>query len=228
MIFVYIGMPILFINVPDFFDAWTENKGRNPINMSFSILSLAVVFHLGYCFWFLFKYDRYSKSIFPLFFLNVIYAPIYYYRVKIKKRPLRNKVNKPQEKLQEDNSISDQEFTELTRENIIGILKIWASKAEQVELQESTPSINISSELFEYWCDYSMADSEVLNEAFNTKEIELLSRFDSEISNVEKMYDGSFIQIEEFQKTSEWNKLNQLAEEILRNFYRENTVGNNK
>ena len=46
------------------------------------------------CIVFLFKYDRYSKSLIQLFIINALYAPIYYYRVKILKRPLRNSIDK--------------------------------------------------------------------------------------------------------------------------------------
>ncbi|MFA5514049.1 MAG: hypothetical protein WDA17_03920 [Sphaerochaetaceae bacterium] len=217
VIFVYVGMPILFINVPDFFETWTANKGRNPLNTTFSILSLAVFFHWGYCIWFLFKYDRYSKSIFPLFFLNAIYAPIYYYRVKIKKRPLRNKIIKPKEieTDTEDQSISEDEFIKLNRENIIGLLKLWSSKEEQLEYQKSFPIAQVSSELFEQWDDFYTADSEVLSEAFNEHELDLLNKFDSELTDIGEKLKGETPQIEEFIKTSEWQKMNLLAQKIL-------------
>lgn len=211
-------MPILFINVPNFFETWTANKGRNPLNMTFSILTLPVLFHWGYCIWFLFKYDRYSKSIFPLFFLNVIYAPIYYYRVKIKKRPLRDKINKPQEieTETEDKSISEEEFIKLNRDNIIGVLKLWSSKEEQLEYQKSVPISQVSSELFGQWDDFYTADSDVLTEAFNEHELDLLSKFDLELTNIGEKIKGGIPLIEEFIKTSEWKKLNLLAQEILK------------
>jgi hypothetical protein len=219
VIFVYIGMPILFINVPDFFETWTANKGQNPLNITFSILSLAVFFHWGYCIWFLFKYDRYSKSIFPLFFLNAIYAPIYYYRVKIKKRPLRNKISKPKEieTDSEDKSISEEEFVKLNRENIIGVLRLWSSKEEQIEYQKSVPIAQVSSELFGQWDDFYTSDSEVMSEAFNKHELELLAKFDSELTVIGEKLNGETPQIEDFIKTSEWKKLNLLAQEILNN-----------
>jgi hypothetical protein len=232
LVFSFVGAPILFVSTPDIFEVLSENKGSNPYYLTISFLNLIAFFHWGYCIWFLFKYDRYSKSIFPLLFLNMLYAPFYYYRVKIKKRPLRNKVNIPEEKEQEseqeDHSISDQEFLDLTRENIIRILRIWSSKLEQLELQKVTQGANVTSELIEYWSDYSLADIEVLNEVFIEDELEMLSRFGLEISNAENVYNGSFPEIEEFQKTTEWKKLNLLAEEILRSFTEENTVGNHK
>ena len=112
VIFTFIGLPILFIKIPGFIDAWIANNGKNILNITYGILCLAVFFHWIYCLRFLFKYDRYSKSLLPLIFLNVIYAPIYYYRVKIKKRPLWNKIIKPQENTDVDNTISEKEFIE--------------------------------------------------------------------------------------------------------------------
>jgi hypothetical protein len=41
---------------------------------------------------FCYKFDRYSKNFIPLVLLSYIYTPIYYYRVKIKGRPLINEV----------------------------------------------------------------------------------------------------------------------------------------
>lgn len=46
-----------------------------------------------YNIWFFYKYDRYSSAIFFLFVFNVFYSPFYYYKVKIKKRPLKNKID---------------------------------------------------------------------------------------------------------------------------------------
>ena len=217
VIFVYIGIPVLFINVPDLFETWTANKGRNTLNITISILSFPVLFHWGYCIWFLFKYDRYSKSIFPLFFLSVIYAPIYYYRVKIKKRPLRNKINKPIniDTETEDNSISEEEFIKLNRENIIGVLKLWSSKHEQLEYQKSVPTEQLSSELFVQWNEFYTTDSEVLTEAFNEHELDLLAKFDSELNNIGKNLKGETPLNAEFIISSEWKKLNLLAQDIL-------------
>ncbi len=176
----------------------------------------------------LFKYDRYSKSVFPLFFFSVIYAPIYYYRVKIKKRPLRNRIINPVEPVTEDHSISDSEFISLTRENIIQVLNLWASKTEQLELRKSMPKNEVTSELFDYWCDYSMTDSEVLRETFKSEELQILSVFNKEICSVENKHYREFPDIEEFQETSEWNSLRQLAQDITRKLNKENTVGNKR
>jgi len=224
VIFVYIGMPILFINVPDFFETWTVNKGRNPLNMTFLILSLAVVFHWGYCIWFLYKYDRYSKSIFPLFFLNVLYAPIYYYRVKIIKRPLRNKINKPKEEIDtEDKSISDDEFVDLTRKNVFGVIDLWASKENQLEYQKNVPIAQVSDELFCQWEDFYLSHSDDFKQAFNDEELKILLEFDIVLKETIDKTPQNLPEINEFVETDEWKMMNSKAIEIKKKI---NTVGN--
>jgi len=209
-------LPFIAIIFPETLDKILFSKDRTTFNMVATALNLIIFFFWGYCIWFLFKYDRYSKSIFPLFFLNALYAPIYYYRVKIKKRPLRNKINRPQEKVQKDLSVNEKEFTALTRANLIGVLKLWASKSEQLKLRDTYSSAEVSSELFDYWYDYTITESEILNEAFNSKEIEMLSKFKREISVVENKYNRKFPKIEEFIETTDWKSLNQSAKKILR------------
>lgn len=215
VIFVFIGMPILFINVPDYLHAWTANKGKNPLNLTFSILNLVVVFHWGYCIWFLFKYDRYSKSLLPLFFFNALYAPIYYYRVKIKKRPLRNKIKKLVDKTVYENSIEESDFEKLTRESIIGILELWSSKSEQTDFQKSQPDNNVTEELFEKWNDLFVVDLEAIKSAFSARELELLTQFDKLIQDNNNQRNGIFSQLSDFMETDEWKELNSSAKEIL-------------
>lgn len=225
-VFMFFGMPILFMNMPNFMNYVTYKNGLNPFNITYTILNYLVFFHWGYCIWFQLKYDRYSKSLIPLLFLNVIYSPFYFYQVKIKKRPLKNEIKKPTDTQSEDYSITNSEFIELTRANIINVLKLWASKTDQLELQKSMPKDEITRELFEYWCDYSMADSEVIRESFSPKEIDFLSEFDMQISNIENKYKGVFLDIEEFQKTPDWNSLNKLANDTTNKINTENTDGN--
>jgi len=93
IVFIFVGIPVMAVAGFDIFSKITENSGYNLYNLSLSLLSPFPFFHWIYCIWFLFKYDRYSASIFPLFLFGGIYAPIYYFRVKIMKRPLRNKIN---------------------------------------------------------------------------------------------------------------------------------------
>jgi hypothetical protein len=221
VIFVYIGLPILFINVPNSLEVWTSNEGRNPLNMSFLILSSAVVFHWGYCIWFLYRYDRYSKSIFPLFFLNILYAPIYYYRVKIKKRPLKNKINKPNEEIEtEDKNMSDDEFVDLTRKNIFGVIDLWASKENQLEYQKNVPIAQVSTELFCQWEDFYLLDSDDFKQAFNVEELKILSEFDNALKEIVDKTQQTLPVIDEFIETDEWRMMNSKAIEILKKINR--------
>ena len=215
ILFVFIFMPIIFINVPDSFEYFAANKGLNPYNLTFIIFNLAAVFHWGYCIWFLFKYDRYSKSIIPLFFFNVLYAPIYYYRVKIKKRPLRNEINKPEQIVHENKSIDENEFVELTRENIIGVIQLWTSKDEQLDYQKSVPDAQVSSELFGQWNDFYTPNAEVMTEAFNSDELDLLNKFDEKLTMIKHDLNGKIPDISVFVGTVEWKEINSLANRIL-------------
>ena len=215
--FIFIGMPILIISIPNSTDVIFD-EGMNIYKFIYLCFNAIVFYHWFYCIRFLFKYDRYSKSIFPLFFFSVFYAPIYYYRVKIKKRPLRNKI-KTEEKIEtEDNSIDDSEFLELTRNNIIGVLNLWSSKEEQLEYQESDPSINVSSELFEQWNDFYTSDSEVLTEAFTPEEVSLLEKFDAELTIRSNPSDNTPPNIIEYMETEDWKALNSLSIELLTDF----------
>ena len=65
---------------------------------TFQVLSYSIWYPIAillfYNLWFFFRYDKYSSSIIFLIFFNAFYSPIYYYQVKIKKRPLRNKIDR--------------------------------------------------------------------------------------------------------------------------------------
>jgi len=215
--FIFIGMPILMITIPISTNMLFD-RGMNIYKFIYLFFNALTFFHWCYCIRFLFKYDRYSKSIFPLFFFSVLYAPIYYYRVKIKKRPLRNEI-KTEEKIEsEDNSIEDSEFLEFTRNSIVSILKLWSSKKEQLEYQESDPSINVSSELFEQWNDFYTSDSEVLTEAFTPKQLNQLEKFDTELTIRSNPSNNALPNIIEYMKKEDWKVLNSLSIELLSDF----------
>jgi len=220
----FASLPFFILN-PELIESFMFGEKRELYHKILMPLALTSTSFWVYCLWFYMKYDSRSNKWFLLLFFNWIYAPIYYYEVKIKKRPLMGHDNKADFK-ENDNGITDSEFIELTRDNIIQVLSLWASRTEQLELQNSIPKSEVTSELFDYWCDYSMADSEVLNETFKPEELELLSEFDKEISSVENKYKFDSCNIEEFQQTSEWNSLSQLAKDISRKLNKENTIGN--
>lgn len=215
--FVFIIIPVLIVIAPDFFDLLSANKGLNPYNLTFTILNFAVIFHWGYCMWFLFKYDRYSKSLIPLFFFNALYAPIYFYRVKIKKRPLRNKINIPEKQDNTEISIEESDFDNLTRDSLLGLLELWSSKSEQLELQKTQPDTNVSEELFLQWRDFYVVDSEIIKESFSSQELKILAKFDNTIKKSFEEFDEKIPEFRDFIQTDIWKELNSLAKDILTN-----------
>jgi hypothetical protein len=223
-ILIIIILPVIAFNVPGLFEKLTANKGMNIYNLPFQILSLAVLFHWGYCIWFLYKYDRYSKSIIPLFFLNVLYAPIYYYRVKIKKIPLQNMINRPQEIEMGEKCINQDEFVDLIRNNVFGVIDLWASKDSQIDYQKNVPIAQVSAELFCQWEDFYLPDSKDFKQFFSKEELELLSEFDKALNDTIDKTPQNLPVIEEFIETTEWKTMNSKAIEINRKL---NTVANN-
>ena len=215
ILFYFIGLPIIVMTIPDSFDKIIVNKGQNPYNMALTFVSMILFFHWIYCIWFLFKYDRYSKSIFPLFFFNFIYAPIYFYRVRIKKRPLRNKINKPNQDIEtEDMSITDEEFIDLTRNNVFGVIDLWASEKSQLDYQKDVPIAQVSSELFCQWEDFYYPDSSDFGQAFDKTELGILAEFDKALNETADKTPGNPLPIEEFIKTRAWIDMNIKAIEI--------------
>ncbi len=209
-------LPAFAIFSPEIFDKIFFSDDRAMFNLIAMPLNFIIVFFWGYCIWFLFKYDKYSKSLLPLFFFNAFYAPIYYYRVKIKKRPLRNKINKPERKTASEISIEESDFEELTRESIIGILELWSSKVEQIKYQESQTDINVTEELFQQWDDLFIIDSKEIKEPFTNQEFELLVQFDKLIHDNYEKLNQNFMKLNDFVETDEWKELNLLATKILK------------
>lgn len=209
-------MPIIALIIPESFDRFFFSEERTIFNLIAIPLNLIIVFFCGYCIWFLFKYDRYSKSLLPLFFFNAFYAPIYYYRVKIKKRPLRNKINRQGSNTVSENSIEESDFEKLTRDSIIEILELWSSKREQLEFQKSQPDTNVTEELFQQWIDLFLVDSEEIKSVFSTKEFENLVQFNRVVQNSYEKHKGNFISLNDFVETDEWNGLNLSATIILK------------
>ena len=217
-------MPIFALTFPETFDRIFFSKDRTTFNLIVMPLNLIIFFFWGYCLWFLFKYDKYSKSIFPLFFLNALYAPIYYYRVKIKKRPLRNKINKPTKETEtKGKSISEEEFIDLTRNNVFGVIDLWASKESQLEYQRNVPIAQVSDELFCQWEDYYFPASDDFRQIFNPTELKLLSEFDETLNAIADITPKNLPLIDEFIETEEWKTMNKKAIEIKNKL---NTVGN--
>lgn len=89
-------LTIFFPKFPELLFHSNENALFVTINI---IISYCSIFNWIYCLRFWYKYDRNSLSIIPLIFPHILYAPFYFYKVNIKKRPLKmNKKVPSQEK----------------------------------------------------------------------------------------------------------------------------------
>lgn len=218
-------IPLAMINprIPETIFSLFKNKAFGLVHTGLTMCSIV---NWIYCLRFWYKYDRYSKAIFPLIFPHVIYAPWYYYQVKIKKRPLKGKlIEKNSEKSEEteDLSISDSEFIDLTRKNVFGVIDLWASKEKQLDYQEKVPIAQVSAELFCQWEDFYFPDSDDFKQAFENEELEILSDFDKVLNDIVEKTPQDLPLIDVFVETNEWIEMNKKAIEIQKQLI---TVGN--
>ena len=88
IIVIVVGFPLLLT-------LWTKRIiSFETFNDLFQIIWVPLIILWIYTMYFFFKYDRYSPFIIFLLAFNVLYSPFYYYRVKIRKRQLRNKIDR--------------------------------------------------------------------------------------------------------------------------------------
>jgi len=83
----YLCLPVVFILQGKFF----PNVDLIFIYKINQLITLPSIVLWGYCFYFSFKYDKYSSAGIKLFFLNFFYAPFYFYKVIWKRK--RNLLN---------------------------------------------------------------------------------------------------------------------------------------
>jgi len=199
-----------------FFEMVSSNGGNNPLNILYQVLALFAFIHWIYCLWFLFKYDRYSKSIIPLLIFNVIYAPFYYYQVRIKKRPLKDKIVKPKKvepNKDEAEEIDDEEFEELTRNNLVETIKLFGSEDYLIELQRNNYNLNILRELINQWNDFYLPESETIPELFTENELDLIVDFDKTLKEKQKTIIDETI--EDLKSNPDWKIINEKAKRTI-------------
>jgi hypothetical protein len=86
-----------------------------------------------------------------------------------------------------------------------GILKLWASKNEQLDFQKNVPIADVSAELFCQWSDdFYDEENPVLLKEFNQMELQALKEFDNVICHVADIIPEELPPINEFIKTHEW------------------------
>jgi len=200
-----------------FFELVSSNEGNNPLNILYQFLAFFAFIHWIYCLWFLFKFDKYSKSLIPLLIFNVIYAPFYYYQVRIKKRPLKKdkivkskKVEPSEDKSEE---IDDKEFEELTRNNLVETLKLFGSEDYLIELQRKNFDLNIVSELINQWNDFYLPESESIPELFTENELDLIIDFDKTLKEKQKTISDEAI--EDLKSNPDWKIVNEKAKRTI-------------
>ena len=193
-----------------------EMFGSDTFMYIFNCLTFFSFINWIFCIRFWYKNDKYSKAIFALFFLNVIYAPFYFYQVIIKKRPLRNEIDSSNVDTQKyENAIDQKDFVELTRNNIFEIIELWSSKEKQLAYQASVPIADVTSELFCQWADSYTPEYVDFRLAFKKIELCLLSEFDKELNFISEKTPNLLPEINNFIETAEWKTLNDKAKDIL-------------
>jgi hypothetical protein len=218
----FVTIPI-FITKPDLMKSIFFGEYRGLMESILMPLALISTTFWIYCFWFYMKYDSRSNKWFALLFFNWIYAPIYYYDVKIKKRPLMERESDIQEPESNKNEITETEFIELTRQNIFGVIDLWTSEKSQLDYQKEVPIAQVSSELFCQWEEFYYPDSNDFKQVFDKNELEMLADFDKALNDTAYKVSDNPPPIEEFIKTQEWIDMNKKAIEIKNKL---NTVGN--
>jgi hypothetical protein len=92
-IFLWILQFIFIVSFPNKTMSFITNPNyKTWLYIVSYMLSIPTLLFWIYNVIFLFQHDRYSKSLFLLIFFSFIYAPIYFYQVKIKRRPLINEL----------------------------------------------------------------------------------------------------------------------------------------
>jgi hypothetical protein len=209
-------MFIPLIVFPDFFLQGTKNDGLGFYTGLLYVIGILSFAHWIYCLWFLSKFDRYSKSLIPLILLNGLYAPFYYYQVKIKKRPLMNGCQDPKPMVRNENQIEENDYAELTRTRLIEIIEMWSSSDEQLKYQEANPEINLTEELFAQWNDFHLSEGKLLSELFDFKQKVAVKHFDKLLNEIEYSLKGYYPKLMDFIGTPEWNAINALSIDTLK------------
>ncbi|WP_421810889.1 hypothetical protein [Flagellimonas sp.] len=103
------------------------------------------------------------------------------------------------------------------RQNVLDVLKLWASKDEQLEYQKNVPIADVSAELFCQWGDdFYHPETPQFRLAFNENERKVLADFDKTFNLISDKTSKNLPNIVDFVKTNEWLILNQAAVEALK------------
>jgi hypothetical protein len=110
---------------------------------------------------------------------------------------------------------NESDFSQITRENIFGLLGLFASNEQQAEYLKNYPDLNLADEMFIQWNDCYKPELDDFSSSFNEMELSLLSKFDAEIKRINSRL-KSMLQNNNLPYSIDWRNINQLASEILR------------
>ncbi len=113
-------------------------------------------------------------------------------------------------------TISDSEFTKLTRESIISLLELWSSKEQQLDYKNAYPELNVAEELIMQWNDSYTPDLPDFASSFRPKELKALALFNVEIKRYFTEHESAIPDYSIFVTTNAWSKMNAIAVEVLK------------
>ena len=112
-----------------------------------------------------------------------------------------------------DELFDEEDFTTQTRDVIVEIITICSSKELQDSIASSNPGINLWEDIFQNWKENYKPDMKDFSDSFSMKELVSLKRFNNEVDNCLKLYQGKdFLN---FQSSSEYEKLAFAAERTI-------------
>ena len=110
---------------------------------------------------------------------------------------------------------NEPDFSQITRENIFGLLGLFASNEQQAEYLKNYPDLNLAEEMIIQWNDCYQPELDDFTSSFNEMELSLLLKFDAEIKRINLRL-NSKLQNNNLPYSTDWRNINQLASEILR------------
>lgn len=209
---IYIVLPVILFLGADVWRIVFSGERWYAFLLIFGILLLISAFHWLYCFFILLKNDIYSKHIIPLFLLNINYAPVYYYLVKIKKISLHNNI----ETQKEHKTKSDEpDYVTLTRNSVFEILILLESKTHKIQSQMNIPLSQVPAGLFCMWKEYYNPEFDGFCSSFSSEELDCLKEFDDLFNFIVNKTSPDLPQIADSEIMEALETLSKKAKEII-------------
>jgi len=104
------------------------------------------------------------------------------------------------------------------RSRIIEVLRLLASREEQLEYKRRVPIAHVSAELFCSWDEVFWPDDKNLRAAFSSEELDALMKFHSLFDRVCHLLPQQLPPIQEFMNSPHWLRLSRGAAQALQLF----------